>query len=78
MCDDGVLALSETLRTNNTITELDLGSKLNHAIINSIIHTLFFFSVNLIRDRGVTALCEMFLTNTALTSLSMESLFITK
>lgn len=43
MCDDGVIALSETLRTNNTITELDLGSKLNYAIINSIIHTLFFF-----------------------------------
>ena len=77
--DTGATSLSGSLKSNTTLTELDLGRedkrKKTHKRHPSAIHSFsFFFSstVNRIGDTGATSLSESLKSNTTLTKLDLS------
>lgn len=74
--DDDVLALSEGLKVNTTLTSLNLGGKqFCSKGINKRIETRVQLSStdNEITNEGITALCQALCINTSLIELDMKS-----
>ena len=75
--ETGATSLSEALKSNTTLTELDLNCEYRRKKTNkrhsSTIHSFLFSTQtgNLIGDIGMTSLSEALKSNTALTELSL-------
>ena len=75
--DIGATSLSESLKSNTTLTQLNLEceyKRKTHKRQPSAIHSFFLFSstVNGIRERGATSLSESLKSNTTLFELNMS------
>ena len=75
--EEGATSLSESLKTNTTLTKLNLGGeekKKTHKRHSSTIHSfpfLFTSTENKIGDTGATSLSESLKSNTTLTELDL-------
>ena len=72
--DRGVTSLSESLKSNTTLTQLILGCEYRRRqkiSINSLDSFLFSSTDNKIGDTGVTSLSESLKSNTTLTALGL-------
>ena len=77
--DTGATSLSDSLKTNTTLTELNLSCKdkrkkthKRHPSTMNSFHFLFISTDNGIGDTGATSLSESLKTNTTLTELNLS------
>ena len=85
ICETGVKALSEALKSNTTLTKLNLdgvGKKKEGtqkiSINNSFVSVLKSSTANKVRDTGATSLSEALKSNTTLTELDLTCEYETK